>query len=107
MEAQDEHIEPVAPQAVRGCDGCTLCCKVMAVPGLAKPGNAWCAHCRTGVGCGVYETRPNECRTFQCGYLLMPELTEQWKPATSRLIILGSGGNRINIRMDEGRPDAW
>jgi hypothetical protein len=75
---------------------------------LHKPANTWCPHCRTGVGCGIYETRPGECRTFQCGYLLMPDLSAEWKPAVSRLIIMGgTGANRINIRVDPARPDAW
>jgi hypothetical protein len=107
METQTVPDGQPAPPGVRGCDGCTLCCKMMGVPALSKPANAWCPHCRTGSGCGIYDTRPTECRTFQCGYLLMPGLTPEWKPATSRLIIIGSGGNRINIRVDPGRPDAW
>jgi hypothetical protein len=107
METQTVPAGQPLSQAVRGCDGCTLCCKIMGVPALSKPGNTWCPHCRKGVGCGIYDTRPTECRTFQCGYLLMPGLSLEWKPVTSRLIILGSGGNRINIRVDQARPDAW
>jgi hypothetical protein len=94
--------------AVRGCDGCTLCCKVMGVQPLSKPAGTWCQHCKTGVGCGIYESRPAECAAFLCGFLLLPELTEEWRPAVSRLIISPlTLGNRINVDVDPGRPDAW
>src|SRR4029078_2240950 len=70
-----------------GCGGCTLCCKVMAVPALAKPAGTSCQHCNTGRGRGIYETPPAECAEFLCGYLAQPELPEDWKPVVSRLII--------------------
>ena len=93
---------------VRACDGCTLCCKVMRVPSLEKPENTWCPHCRIGVGCAIYEGRPGECEAFVCGYLLIPELTPEWKPAVSHLIIMGGlNDGRINIVVDPARPDAW
>ena len=60
-----------------GCGGCTLCCKVMGVPSISKPASQWCKHCRTGFGCGIYETRPGECRNFICGYLSIPALPEE------------------------------
>lgn len=97
---------PMVP--VRGCDGCTLCCKVMGVQALAKPAGKWCQHCKSGVGCGIYESRPSDCSAFLCGFLLLPELSEEWRPAVSRLIISPlTLGNRINVDVDPARPDAW
>ena len=91
-----------------GCAGCTLCCKVMGVPSIGKPANQWCQHCRTGVGCGIYETRPGECRTFICGYLSLPALSEEWKPAVSRLVIdTQTAQGTMFVYVDESRPDAW
>jgi hypothetical protein len=99
---------PQPMKAVRGCDGCTLCCKVFTVTELAKPGNKWCPHCVRGTGCGIYERRPMDCRTFMCGYLVMPHLGPEWKPAISHLIISSEfSEKRINIHVDQGRPDAW
>ncbi len=93
---------------IRGCDGCTLCCKVMGVSALAKPQGRWCQHCRIGVGCGIYETRPQECITFNCGYLVLPHLTPEWKPAISHLILSsGVSRERLTIHVDPARPDAW
>jgi hypothetical protein len=72
---------PAAPPPVkRTCGTCTLCCKATAVFELRKPTGEWCAHCTAatgaaGKGCGVYETRPYECRAFECLWLqgLLPE----------------------------------
>jgi hypothetical protein len=97
-----------APAPVRGCDGCTLCCKVMKVPTLDKPSGKWCPHCKTGTGCGIYETRPTECRIFICGYLWFPEIAPEWKPSVSRLVInteVVDGSTTIFV--DPARPDAW
>ena len=93
---------------VRSCDGCTLCCKVMGVRALDKPRGKWCPHCKISSGCGIYEMRPTECRTFLCGYLMKPGLSEAWKPSTSRMIISNElAQNRINVHVDVARPDAW
>jgi hypothetical protein len=99
-----------APTPVRGCDGCTLCCKVMDVRALEKPSGTWCRHCTTGAGagCGIYDTRPTECRTFVCGYLWFPDISPEWKPSVSRLVIsteLVEGSTTIFV--DPARPDAW
>ena len=96
------------PKTVRSCDGCTLCCKVMEVKAIAKPGGKWCPHCKTGAGCGIYETRPLACATYVCGYLTLPELGPEWKPALSRLIVpsMVTDGSII-VRVDPARPDAW
>jgi hypothetical protein len=98
----------IQPKTVRNCDGCTLCCKVMEVAEIAKPGGSWCQHCRTGAGCGIYETRPRACLEYVCGYLTLPELTPEWKPSVSRLIVpaMITDGSII-VRVDPARPDAW
>jgi hypothetical protein len=100
---------PAAP-TIRdgGCAGCTLCCKVMRVPSLAKASGVWCPHCTMGIGCGIYETRPTECRNFICGFLTMPELGEEWRPANSRLIIdTQKEDGTLLVYVDPSRPDAW
>jgi hypothetical protein len=101
---------PAGQEKIRagGCGGCTLCCKVMGVPSLDKPANQWCAHCRAGIGCGVYDNRPAECRTFICGYLSMPALADEWKPVVSRLVInTQSAEGTMIVYVDPARPEAW
>lgn len=96
--------EPLA--VIRSCDGCTLCCKVFAVPALEKAGGKWCQHCAIGQGCKIYDSRPAECAAFQCGYIVEPELDERWKPSECHLVLF-SLGKAMFIHVDSQRPDAW
>ena len=92
----------------RRCGACTLCCKVLTVQELSKPNGQWCPHCITGRGCAIYASRPNECRVFQCGYLLWPELGEHWLPARSKLVAAYKpDGMEIIFHVDPGFPNAW
>jgi hypothetical protein len=97
-----------APQPVRACDGCTLCCKVLSIEALGKPEGLWCRHCKVGSGCLAYDTRPTACRVFHCDYLLQPTFTAEWKPSLSRLVVMSDAvQNRITVHVDPARPDAW
>lgn len=92
----------------RSCGDCTLCCKVMGIDALEKPRGSWCTNCDASKGCKIYETKPQECTDFQCGYITNPNLGEEWKPNHSKIIILPEdGGNRIAAHVDTSRPDAW
>ena len=99
---------PKASQPIQGrqCGTCTLCCKLMKVDELEKPMGTWCRHCRPGVGCGIYETRPNVCRAYHCGYLQSAEVSDAWYPARS-WIILNPEEIGIVAYVDPGRPTAW
>ncbi len=95
-------------EAIRSCDGCTLCCKVFRIETLQKAAGSWCPHCKVGNGCAIYEDRPPECRGFQCGYLCEPELDERWKPSVAKFFLWTEPGNqRLAIHVDPQRPDAW
>jgi hypothetical protein len=92
----------------RSCQGCTLCCKLMEIDALAKPRGTWCAHCDRTRGCTIYESRPEPCRTFYCGYRKIPQLDERWKPAKAKFLInFESRNNRIVVHCDPQRPGAW
>ncbi|MDB5603877.1 MAG: hypothetical protein JWP25_777 [Bradyrhizobium sp.] len=95
-----------APSAKKACGDCTLCCKVMAVEELAKPASSWCPHCKPGRGCLIYATRPAECRSYSCLWLLDDRLDQHWKPSKSKLVLTTSP-DKIEIRCDPGFPDAW
>jgi len=90
----------------RGCGDCTLCCKVMAVEEIAKPAGQWCRHCRPGRGCGIYDHRPAECRSFNCLWLIDARFGAHWKPAKSKMVLTASDDG-LEIRCDPGFPDAW
>jgi hypothetical protein len=98
---------PAVP-AARQCGTCTLCCKLLTIEELGKPAGQWCPHCIQGRGCAIYADRPNECRGFQCGYLMWPALGEHWLPARSKLVVaFKPDGNEIVIHVDPGMPNAW
>jgi hypothetical protein len=91
----------------RACDTCTLCCKVIAVEDFAKPPGVWCRHCVRGKGCGIYETRPADCRTFFCEWMLSPSLGPEWKPERAKFaLVIGEGGH-LTAFVDPGFPGAW
>jgi hypothetical protein len=92
----------------RGCNGCTLCCKVLRVAELDKPKGEYCRHCAAGAGCTIYETRFDVCRAFHCGYLTTPEIGEHWHPAVSHMIVVPElGGERISVNVDTDWPEIW
>src|SRR4051794_24207443 len=39
----------------RSCGTCTLCCKVVGVLEIDKPGGVWCRHCVSGKHCAIYD----------------------------------------------------
>jgi hypothetical protein len=90
----------------RSCGDCALCCKVMGIIDLDKPPGVWCPHCVGGKHCATYETRPTECRTFNCMYLERAELGEEWRPNKSKIVLV-AGPNSITAYMDPGNPGAW
>lgn len=52
----------------RDCDGCTVCCTVMAVAERNKPGGTRC-DAVADAGCGIHPDRPAACRAFHCLWL--------------------------------------
>jgi hypothetical protein len=90
----------------KSCGDCTLCCKVMAIEELEKPVGSWCPHCQPGSGCLIYDSRPAECRSFRCLWLVNDLLDRRWKPSKSRFVLTTSEDG-IEVRCDPGYPDAW
>lgn len=52
----------------RACGECRACCTTCAVNELDKPLNTPCVHL-VPAGCGIYESRPQSCRTYDCAWL--------------------------------------
>ncbi|WP_244643876.1 hypothetical protein [Alsobacter metallidurans] len=93
---------------MRECGSCTLCCKVLRVEELNKPAGTWCPSCRKGVGCGIYETRPGECRTFGCLWLADEQFPAELKPERSKVVFaVEFGGGRVGAYVDADQPAAW
>lgn len=52
----------------RSCGGCTACCTALGIHKFNKPPGVACNHECAG-GCNIYNTRPQECVAFRCGWL--------------------------------------
>ena len=90
------------------CGPCTLCCKVMAVDELAKPVGVLCPHVRAGSGCGIYETRPHACRTFECVWLMDEEMPHRFRSDQPKVVLdQDATGDWLVARCDPANPNAW
>lgn len=95
-----------------GCDGCTACCKIMKVRELDKAANVWCRHCTIGSGCGVYASRPESCRVYECLWLKTQAMDRPiplaLRPDRSRVVIgTTNQGEDVILYVSPDRPDAW
>jgi hypothetical protein len=95
----------------RHCGACSLCCKLLKVIELDKPANQWCGHCRPGRGgCSIYETRPQICRSYYCGWMLSENVSDDWYPLTSRMVLSYApigGIQTVTVTVDPRYPEVW
>lgn len=70
---------PLAPN--RECGGCTVCCEALTinVPELKKLPGILCKNCKEG-GCSIYEARPEVCRKWYCGWRMLEDMEDEWRP---------------------------
>ena len=94
------------PAPGRSCQGCTLCCKLLGITSLEKAPDRWCEHCAIGQGCKIYDTRPEECRTFHCTWLLDARMPAEWAPKDSRLVV-AQNESGVLVHSDPRRSGAW
>src|SRR5436190_7565495 len=73
--------------APKPCGDCSLCCKILDIPELEKPGGVWCRHFAKGRGCGVHADRPQVCRGYQCTWTWTAPLDERWRPDRAGFLI--------------------
>jgi Fe-S-cluster containining protein len=97
---------------MHNCDGCTACCKVLKIRELDKPAHAWCQHCQIGKGCGIYETRPESCRIYECIWLQTQHLPKpipcELRPDKSKVVIgTINHGEELVFYVSPDRPNAW
>jgi hypothetical protein len=96
------------PAPGRSCGTCTLCCKVFDVPAIDKAAGQWCRHCTPGGGCGIYETRPQQCRSFHCMWMTTDFLGPEWKPEKAKFVLVTDPATlNLLVQVDPGQPKAW
>ena len=73
---------------MRNCDGCTLCCHIMAVGDINKEQLTDCQF-QSGNGCAIYEKAgyPKSCKLFQCLWTI-GKLPWEEKPSETGLVII-------------------
>lgn len=94
---------------MKPCGECGLCCKLIAVPGLAAAGT-WCPHAepgRSGGCCTIHDDRPQVCLGFNCFW--RAESWPDWlRPDRCKVIFEALPGVlTILVSIDPGRADAW
>ncbi len=92
----------------RSCGSCGLCCKLVAVEEIGKPAHQWCRHFAAGKGCAIYADRPGECRTFRCLWLMQPQLSDDWRPNRSHIVLYFSNDRtHLIANVDPAYPGVW
>lgn len=73
----------------RACGACTACCKELTVETdtIRKVQGVLCVHCTPGTGCGIYQQRPEICRTWFCQWRRYAWLDDAWRPDRSQLLL--------------------
>jgi hypothetical protein len=71
----------------RECGECTQCCIVPAIDNadFQKAPASVCRHCDKG--CNIYETRPQTCRTYYCGWRWLDIFPDDWRPDQSGVFV--------------------
>jgi uncharacterized protein len=90
------------------CGTCTLCCKLLGVESIHKSPGQWCEHCIKTSGCSIYDSRPQECRVFECYWKLVdgpPEL----RPDKVHMVIsdVSERLGAFKVYVDPAYPRAW
>lgn len=97
---------PLLPD--RDCGGCVECCRFIPLdlPELAKPTGELCAYCVDGAGCSVHAIRPGTCCTWFCVWRMV-ELSEDWRPDRSGIIVRPDGLTTAEITLYVVRDTAF
>jgi hypothetical protein len=100
-------IDPTTLVPGRSCGPCSLCCKLPRVGSLEKPAGEWCTRCAPGRGgCLIHKDRPSECSDFFCSWLRSPELGEEWRPLSCKMVLIRRS-RQIILLIDPAHPTAW
>lgn len=80
-------VRSLVPDRICGC--CNVCCVVPKIdePALQKLPGSRCRNARPDGACAIYETRPETCRSFFCGWRLLSWVDERLRPDQSGVFI--------------------
>jgi Fe-S-cluster containining protein len=88
MHEPDPSIENVLVPG-RTCGSCNVCCVALTIDdkALQKVQGYRCRHTLPDNGCAIYETRPDTCRTFFCGWRRLKWIRETLRPDISGVLV--------------------
>ena len=94
----------------RKCGKCSLCCTVLNIEEIQKPAGLKCPACAKKRGCNVYQSRPQQCRDYECFWLqdknsVLPEFLNP--DQCGFFVDIANDYSRIVLHVDPDRPDAW
>ena len=92
----------------KACGECSLCCQVLEIEELKKSAGTLCKDCLVGGGCGVYETRPDVCREYECLWKGDRGLSPQMRPDRVGTILMEDPDtDEYRAVCDPAKPLAW
>jgi hypothetical protein len=73
----------------RECGACNVCCYALTIddPELLKPQGYRCKNSRPDKSCAIYESRPQTCRRFYCGWRRLKWVRDGLRPDLSGVLI--------------------
>jgi hypothetical protein len=73
----------------RTCGSCNVCCVALTIDDkdLQKVQGYKCRNTLPDKGCAIYESRPDTCRTFFCGWRLLKWVREPLRPDLSGVLV--------------------
>ena len=97
------------------CGECTECCLVLEIKDVNSKPNELCQHCDKGVGCKIYENRPQGCREFMCMWLQMETVHLDLRPDKCGVVfekladdvVMGAISNEYNHNLIEGQVNSF
>src|ERR1700679_1839549 len=100
--------EPMLAIPGKACGECTFCCKVLEIVEFAKPAGPLCKNCLKSGGCGIYETRPDVWRDYECLWKGDRGLSPQLRPDRVGVILMEDpDSDEYRAVCDPARPLAW
>lgn len=106
---------------MKTCGTCTLCCELLPVQSIGLKSFTRCQYQRPifhkdGAGCSIYSHRPAACRTWSCGWLVSPDVPDEYRPDRVGFVIdvmkdlvqiNGEDADAAQIWVQRGHEEDW
>ena len=73
----------------RSCSSCNICCVALTIddPAMRKVQGYRCRNALRDNSCAIYDSRPQTCRSFECGWRQLPWVRETLRPDRSGVLV--------------------